>query len=60
MIGKIFIDRPAQTNVSLKILVEGNICSLIVNVKPELLLNRDLLSIAFPSSPAIANTFVVR
>jgi hypothetical protein len=33
---------------------------LIINIKPELKPIKDLLPIVFPSSPAIANTFVVR
>jgi len=41
-----------------KYFVEDNICSLIINVKPELLLNSDLLPIDLPSSPAIANTML--
>jgi len=44
----------------LKYFVEDNICSLIINVKPELNLSKDLLLIALPSSPAIANTHVGR
>jgi len=56
--GRIFIDRPASTNAQLKYFVEDNICSLIINVKPELKLSKDLLQIALPSSPAIANTHV--
>jgi len=43
-----------------KYFVEDNICSLIFNVKPELKPSKDLLPIALPSSPAIANTHVVR
>jgi hypothetical protein len=34
-------------------------CHLIINVKPELKPIKDLLPIVLPSSPAIANTFVV-
>jgi len=41
-----------------KYFAEDNICNLIINVKPELKLSRDLLLIALPSSPAIANTHV--
>ena len=41
-----------------KYFVEDNICSLIINVKPKLKLNKDLLPIDLPSSPAIANTHV--
>jgi hypothetical protein len=51
-------ERPARTNAFLKIFCEVNICSLIINVKPELLLSRDLPPIALPSSPAFANTHV--
>jgi len=40
--------------------VEDNICSLIINVKPELKQSKVLLPIALPSSPAIANTHVAR
>jgi len=40
--------------------VEDKICRLISNIKPELKLIKDLLPVALPSSPAIANTFVVR
>jgi len=43
-----------------KYFAEDNICSLIINVQPELNLSKDLLPIALPSSPAIANTHVVR
>jgi hypothetical protein len=41
-----------------KYFVEDNICSLIINVKPELKRSKDLLPIALPSSPAVANTAV--
>ena len=44
----------------LKYFAEDNICSLIINVKPEPMLSKDLLPIALTSSPAIANTHVVR
>jgi hypothetical protein len=37
--GRIFIERPARTNALLKIFAEDNICSLIINVKPELKLS---------------------
>ena len=57
-IGRIFIERPARTNASLKLFVEDNICSVTINVKLELLLSKDLLPIVLPSSPAIANTHV--
>ena len=49
----------ADTEVDYCFIVEDNICRLINNVKPELKLIKDLLPIALPSSPAIANTFVV-
>jgi hypothetical protein len=48
----------AGTEVDFYFIVEDNICCLIINVKPELKLIKDLLPIALPSSPAIANTFV--
>jgi len=41
-----------------KYFAEDNFCSLIINVKPESKLNKDLLPIAPTSSPAIANTHV--
>ena len=50
--------RHADTEVDECFIVEDNICRLIINVQPELQLNKDLLPIALPSSPAIANTFV--
>ena len=56
--GRIFVERPARTNAPLKIFLEDNVCSLIINVKPELKLSRDLLPIDLPSSPAIANTML--
>ena len=40
-------------------IVEDRFCCLIINVKFELKPNKDLLPIIFPSSPAIANIFVV-
>jgi hypothetical protein len=49
--------RHAGTEADFCFIVEDNICSLIINVKPELKLNKVLLPIALPSSPAIANTF---
>jgi len=51
--------RHAGTEVDLCFIVEYNICRLIMNVKPELKLIKVLQPIAHPSSPAIANTFVV-
>ncbi|HYK57713.1 MAG TPA: hypothetical protein VEV15_14695, partial [Flavisolibacter sp.] len=54
-----FVFRHADTEVHFCLIVEDNICCLIINVKPELKLIKDLLPIALPSSPAIANTFVV-
>ena len=51
--------RHAGTAVDFCFIVEDNICRLIINVQPGLKLIKDLLPIAFPSSPAIANTFVV-
>jgi len=50
--------RYADTEVEFYFIVEDNICRLIINVKPELKLIKDLLPIVLPSSPAIANTFV--
>ena len=52
--------RHADTKVDYCFIVENNICRLIINVKPELKLIKDLLPIVLPSSPAIANTFVGR
>jgi hypothetical protein len=52
--------RHAGTEVHFHFIVEDNICRLIITVKPELKLTKDLVLIALPSSPAIANTFVVR
>ena len=51
--------RHAGTEVDYCFIDEDNICRLIINVKPELKLIKDLLPIASTSSPAIANTFVV-
>ena len=51
--------QPEQMSIE-KYFVEDNICSLIINVKPELKMSRELLPIVVPSSPAIANTPVVR
>ena len=50
--------RHADTEVDFCFIVEDNICCSIINVEPELKLIKDLLPIALPSSPAIANTFV--
>ena len=58
--GGILVFRHAHTEVDYCFIVEDNICRLISNVKPELKLIKVLLPIALPSSPAIANTFVVR
>ena len=51
--------RHADTEVDCCFIVEDSICRLIINVKPELKPIKDLLPIVLPSSPAIANTFVV-
>jgi len=51
--------RHADTKVDFYFIVEDTFCCLIINVQPELKLNKDLLPIVLPSSPAIANTFVV-
>ena len=56
--GRILAFRHADTDVDKCFIVEDNICRLIINVKPELKMIKDLLTIALPSSPAIANTFV--
>ena len=58
--GRILAFRQADTEVDFCFIVEDNICLLIYNVKPELKLNKKLLPIAPTSSPAIANTFLVR
>ena len=50
--------RHADTEADFCFIVEDNICRLIINVKPELKLIKDLQPIVLPSSPAIANTFV--
>jgi hypothetical protein len=50
----------AGTEVDCCFIVEDNICCLIINVKPELKLIKDLMPIASMSSPAIANTIVAR
>ena len=55
-----FMFRHAGTEANYCFIVEDKICRLIINVKPDLMLNKDLLPIASTSSPAIANTFVVR
>lgn len=39
--GRIFIERPARTNADVKYFVEDKICSLIINLKPELKLKKD-------------------
>lgn len=52
--------RHAGTEVDECFIVEDTFCRLIINVQPEQKLNKDLLPIVLPSSPAIANTFVVR
>ena len=57
--GRILAFRHADTEVDFSFIVEDNICRLIINVEPELKLIKDLLPIDLPSSPAIANTFVV-
>ena len=57
-IGRIFIERPARTNALSKLFAEDKICSLIINVKPELSLSKDLPPIAPMSRPAVANTHV--
>ena len=48
--GRIFVERPARTNTQLKYFAEDTFCRLITNVKPELELRSDLLSIAVPSA----------
>lgn len=53
-----FVFRHACTEADYCFIAEDNICRLIINVKPELKPIKDLLPIALPSSPAIANTFV--
>jgi len=58
--GRTFEFRPAGTEVDDCFTVEDNMCRLINNVEPELQLINVLLPIVLPSSPAIANTFVVR
>lgn len=50
--------RHAGTEVDYCFIVEDNICSLIINVKPGLKPLKVLLPIVLPSSPAIENTFV--
>ena len=52
--------RHAGTEVAFYFIVEDNICRLILNVEPEPKLNKDLLLIVSTSSPATANTTVVR
>ena len=52
--------RHAGTEVDFCFIVEDNICCLIIDVKPELKPIKVLLPIVVPSSPAIANTFVIR
>ena len=51
--------QPVQMLIE-KYFVEDNICSLIINVKPELKLISNLSPIALPSNPAIANTHAMR
>ena len=46
--------QPVQ--MPIKKFVEDNICSLIINVKPELKLSKELLLIALPLNPDVANT----
>ena|GEM_PF-3655085 len=58
--GKHSVFRHAGTEVDFCFIVEDTFCCLIINVKPELKLIKVLLPIALPSSPAIANTFVMR
>jgi hypothetical protein len=48
----------AGTEIDYCFIVEDNICRLIINLKPEPKLIKVLLSIALPSSPTIASTFV--
>jgi hypothetical protein len=57
--GRILAFRHACTDVNFYFIVEDNICRLIINVKPRLKPIKDLQAIVLPSSPAIANTFVV-
>ncbi len=52
--------RHAGTEADCYFMVEDKISRLIKNIKLKLKLNKDLMLIAFPSSPAFANTFVVR
>jgi len=52
--------RHAGTEVDFCFIVEDIFCRLIISVKPGLKPIKVLLPIALPSSPAIANTFVVR
>ena len=52
--GRIIAFRHADTEVDFCFIVEDNICCLIINVKPELKLIKDLLPVAPMSSPAIA------
>jgi len=58
--GRILAFRHADTEVDFCFIFEDNICCLIINIKPERKLIKDLLPIALLSSPAIANTLVVR
>jgi hypothetical protein len=48
----------ARTNASLKIFVENNIGSLLINVEPELNLSKDLLPIALPLFKSCIQAFV--
>ena len=56
--GSIFEFCCACTEVDFYFIIVDTFCRLIINVKPELKLNKDLLPIASMSSPAIANIFV--
>ena len=48
------------TNAECCFIGEDKICRLIINLQPEQKLIKDLPPIALPSSPAIANTPVMR
>ena len=56
--GRILAFRHADTEVDFYFIAQDNNCRLIINLKPELKLIKDLLLIVLPSSPAIVNTFV--
>jgi hypothetical protein len=58
--GRILVFRYACTEVDFYFIVEDTFCHLTINVKPEQKLIKVPLPIAPMSSPAIANTFVVR